>query len=216
MTSAMRKTSVLATASILLALLAASEASAQRISLGARAGANRVGAWFEDELANGWAQQRWGFHFGGVSQYELHRVVAVQLEARYTQKGWAEFHTGGGRKIEFLEFPLLLNVRLPTRLSPHLLFGPVVGFELGCTVTELPGVGAVGCDDTAIALRRRKLDFGTIVGIGIGYPIGKGTLFVDALGNIGLRDLNGEPTPPGYMRLVTGYLSAGFMLPVGR
>jgi hypothetical protein len=204
-----------ATLLALALLLLPAQVVAQNFSLGGRIGLTAANAVFEDEHSNDRIEPRPGPVFGGVAAYRLNSVLSLQAELLVMQKGWAEFETGGDRKLTYLELPLLLGVGAPWTTSPHVLAGPSVGFELGCSITGVPEVGSVGCDDTQVEWDRAKMQFGIWLGLGVGRWFGKGRFDLQILGNFSLTDTNREALPSGYIRLANVTLSAAYKTSLG-
>jgi hypothetical protein len=201
-------------AAVLMPLLCA-PGWAQTNMLGARAGTGMAVAFFEDEFSNDRIDPLLGLQFGVIASHRLTRTVALRAEALYTRKGWTEFVTGGGRRLTYLEFPLMLEIRVPWKVSPHLLVGPSASLEIGCAITGVPEVGSVSCDDPQVEWDRAKLLVGGVVGIGVSPPLGRGVLHLELLANIGLTDANRERLPVGYMKFAAAILSLGYTVPIG-
>jgi hypothetical protein len=196
-------------------LLCAVATEAQSLSLGGRVGLVAGGVWVEDDESNEW-EPRPGFRVGGAAAYEVSRVLSLQAELAYVQKGWRETSTGGGgRRLTYLEVPLLVALRAPWTTAPELLVGPALSLEVGCAVTGVPDVGSVGCDDSRVAWQRRKTQVGTWFGVGVRRGRGHRRLDVQLLFNLGLTNLNREILPRGYTKLLGISLSVAYMIPLG-
>ncbi|NIM48961.1 MAG: hypothetical protein GTO22_06845, partial [Gemmatimonadales bacterium] len=79
--------------------------------------------WFEDDEANDFKQPMLGLQIGGVAAYGLGSMLSLQAELWFVQKGWTETEEGGGRRISYLELPLLLVATAPWGTAPELLAG---------------------------------------------------------------------------------------------
>lgn len=188
---------------------------AQGVSVGGRLGLIGGAAWFEEEEANDMVRPKAGFQIGGVVAYRPRSVLAVQAELWYVQKGWKETQGGGGRRLTYVELPLLLTVTAPWKTAPQLIAGASAGLELGCSVTGVRGVGSVSCDDPQVEWQHTKTQFGMWLGVGVRRRLGLNHLDVHLLSNLNLTDLNREPLPVGYVRLLSFTLSAAYMIALG-
>jgi hypothetical protein len=200
---------------ITLCTVAVGRLSAQDISLGGRLGAVAGAVWFEDKEANDMMQPMLGLQIGGGAAYRSSSVLSMQAELWYVQKGWTETRSGGGRRLTYVELPLFLTATAPWRTAPQLVAGASVSLELGCSVTGLPEVGSVGCDDPRVEWRHKAAQFGTWVGFGVRRRFAASHLDVQLLGNLNLTNLNREPLPRGYTRLLSVVVSAAYMIPLG-
>jgi hypothetical protein len=205
------------TATICTALLtvAGERLCAQDISVGGRLGLVGGAVWFEDEEANDMNRPRAGFQIGGVVAYRSHSILSMQAELWYVQKGWTETQGGGGRRLTYVELPVLLTVTAPWKTAPQLLAGASASLELGCSVTGVRGVGSVSCDDPQVEWHHTKAQFGTWLGLGVRRRLGSSHLAVQLLANLNLTNLNSEPLPRGYVRLLSATLSATYVIALG-
>ncbi len=192
-----------------------SQVIAQEFSIGGRIGLATSNAIFEDQHSNDRIDPRLGPLFGGVVAYRLTGAISVQAELLYMQKGWTEFGTGGERKLTYLEVPILLGVGAPWTTSPHLLTGPSISYELGCSITGVPEVGSVGCDDSQVQWHRPKLQFGVWLGLGVGRWFGNNRLDLQLLGDLNVTDMNREELPLGYLRLGSVMVSVAYTTSIG-
>lgn len=199
----------------LLQCLASGPLTAQQLSLGGRVGFGAANAVFQDSHSGDRIDPRPAPLLGGTVAYELSSVVSLHAELLYTHRGWAEFQTGGGRRLYYLQVPLLLGLSAPWRTTPHLLVGPSIGFELGCAVTDVPDLGTMSCEDPAVAWDRAKVQYGVWIGLGLGRRIGSGRLDLQLLGDYGFTDMNREPIPIGYLRFANVMLSASYRTTLG-
>jgi hypothetical protein len=189
-------------------------ALSQSLYVGGRLGLVGGGVWFEDKEANDMKQPMPGLQVGGVAAYQASSILSLQAELWYVQKGWTETRAGGGRRLAYLELPLLMMVTAPWKTAPHLLAGASVSLELTCSVTGVD-VGSVSCDDTRVDWRRAKSQLGTWFGLGLGRRLGRGKLDFQLLGNLGLTNMNRETLPRGYTRLISVAASAVYLIPLG-
>ncbi len=202
-------------ATALLCLFGSGTALAQSVSVGGRLGITNSAASFADENSGDRIDDRRGLQIGGIVDYQLNSILSLELEVSYLQKGWAELETGGDRKLTYLELPLLLSINAPWTTSPHLLAGPAVSYELSCSVTGVPQVGSVSCNDPRVEWHREKFQLGLWFGLGLGRWLGTSKLDLQFLGNLSLTDMNQEELPPGYIRLVAVTAGATYKISLG-
>lgn len=188
---------------------------AQDVAVGGRLGLVGGAVWFEDEESNDLMQPMPGLQIGGVAAYRSRSIVSLQAELWYVQKGWTETRAGGGRRLAYVELPLLLTVTAPWRTAPQLVAGASGSFELGCSVTGVPEVGSVSCDDPRVEWHRRKAQVATWLGFGVRRRFGRSHLDVQLLGNLNLTSVNREPLPRGFTRLFAFAVSAAYVVPLG-
>ena len=95
-----------------------------------------------------------GLQIGGVAAYRPEVVVSLQAELLYVQEGWTETRADGGRRLAYVELPLLLTVTAPWKTAPQLIVGASASRELskpGCgRCRTSPGRDSV--NDTAGAV----------------------------------------------------------------
>jgi hypothetical protein len=191
---------------------------AQATSLGLRGGLTFGGVLWEDPYAADQMGVRRGPHVGGLLAIGISRWLEIEVDALWSRKGFDD-HGGahfGAVESDYLELPALVRFRIPGRVSPHLMLGPTAAVQLRCRVSGVAGIGAGSCDDPFIGTSRSKLDLGVVLGLGVSYPVVSGSLFLDALGDLGLRDFKQDPLPPGFARNVAIHLSLGFSVPLSR
>ena len=163
--------------------------------------------------------RRSGFAIGGFIALGLGGPVGLDLGATYTQKGVAGFEGGteGRVDIDYLEFPLLARVSLPTvgRVSPRLSLGPVLAFEVGCevAVTQVELTLTFDCDDPGLEgeFDTDSFDLGALVGAGASIGLaGRVQFSLDVMYNYGVTSIVPDIAPePNKNRafMVTGGLS---------
>ena len=89
--------------------------------------------------------------------------------------------------LSYLELPLLFKVSLGRMLRPYFLAGPSVGYAVAAEADLRQGVVTGTADVSHIT---KKLDFSLCFGAGLGFDIGRVTLFVEGLYVRGLRNVN--------------------------
>lgn len=203
----------------LLIAVCANTAYAQTVWLGVKGGWNN--ATVHVERAEGLDFDHINsFHVGALMGVDVHPSLAIELEALYGRKGYgvSAVDIDGKTEAGFLQLPLLLRVKIPTRagpVTPHLFAGPAVGFELHCQVsgTELGVTVDESCDD--FDLERKKVDIGVLFGAGLGIAAGPGSVLLDVAYDLGLRNLNDDPIGDEKIQSRTFCLSVGYMIPIG-
>lgn len=188
---------------------------AQDVSVGGRVGLVGGAVLFEDPEAADQVKPKAGFQIGGAVAYGSRSILSVQAELWYVQKGWTETQAGGGRRLSYMELPLLLTVTAPWKTAPQLLAGVSASLELACSVTGVPEVGSVSCDDPQVEWHHSKAQFASWFGVGVRRRFGSSHLDVQLLGSLNLTNLNREPLPLGYSRLVSVAVSAAYMIDLG-
>ena len=200
---------------IALFTLGAGRLCAQDISLGGRLGAVAGAVWFEYEEANDMIKPMLGLQIGGVAAYRLSSILSLQAELWYVQKGWLETRAGGARRFAYVELPLFLTATARWSTAPQLMVGASVSRELACSVTGVPGVGSLSCDDPRVEWNHTTAQFGTWVGFGVRRRFGASDLDIQLLGNLNLTNLDREPLLRGYSRLLSFIVSATYGVPLG-
>jgi len=200
---------------IVLLTVTAGRIGAQDLSIGGRLGVVGGGVLFEENEFGDFDYPLAGLQIGGVAAYRLGSVLSLQAELWYVQKGWTETLGSGGRRLSYLEMPLLVVVTAPWKTAPQLLAGASVGIELACSVTDMPHVGCVSCSDDRVKWLHRKLQFATWFGLGVRRRFGASQLQAQVLFNYNLTNLNREPLPRGYTRLLSGVVTVAYLAPIG-
>lgn len=210
----------------LLAVLSPDSALTQQISVGARGGysSTTIGWDGAQDIETDWNSN---FHIGGLVRLDLHESFAVQLEAWYARKGSGARYPGAGSagdfKLTYLQIPLLAQLMAPlsadARVSPHLFAGPSISFELSCKISgTITGIRVNDdCDAPDLGLERKSTDIGLIFGGGIEIQAGPGTVLVDGMYDLGLKNLNDDPeAPDDSVKGRAWMLSIGYLLLVAR
>lgn len=191
-------------------------AVSQSLSLGGKVGVGAGTLLFQDPESSDRAGLHVGLRLGGLLAYDLNSFLALQLEMSYASRGWTEGQNGTGRSLSYVQMPLVLMVSAPWKTSPHLLVGPAISYEVGCSVSGIADIGSVSCSDSRVDWVRNKTQVGIHVGLGIGRPLRGGRLEFQMVGDIALRSSINETLPHGYNRLIVLMLSASYKLQVMR
>ncbi|KPK75019.1 MAG: hypothetical protein AMS25_18750 [Gemmatimonas sp. SM23_52] len=215
-----------AVTALLLTIAVTDSALTQQVSLGVRGGFNGTKVTYEggiEELNTNWESN---FHVGGLARLDLHDLFAVQLEALYTRKGsgsvWRMDPAEGKVTLTYLEIPVLAVLKVPTgsgaRLTPHLFAGPTVAFELDCHLNGSWFGSPIDadCDDPDVDVQRKTTDIGLLFGGGLAIAAGPGAILLDAMYDLGLRNLNDSSDDPNLtVKNNTFMVSAGYSIVVG-
>jgi hypothetical protein len=210
---------------LLLILVGAKSAQGQQVSLGVRGGFSSTKANWDGEeaITTDWNSN---FHIGGLVMADLHELFTLQLEAWYARKGTgAEFSDADAvvnYSLAYLEVPLLAKLRIPTgsgvRLSPHLFAGPAIAFELSCNISgTVMGIPLdEDCDAPDLGVERKTTDVSLLFGGGLEIQAGPGAVLLDALCNLGLKNLNDDSeAPDDAVKNRAFMVSAGYIVPIG-
>jgi hypothetical protein len=159
-------TAVIATAAIFTAFTPAQGQMTKGIFAGVNSSSFSVTNLDSDESTS----SHTGFMAGGWIGLHLGNLIALQLEAFYTQKGSKLNETGEPTatfKTDYIEIPLLLQVGLPLgALKPHIYAGPAIAFNVNCKIDIDGGTGGK-CDEAPFDIEIKSTDFSGIIGIGI-------------------------------------------------
>jgi len=197
----MKRLGSVAAALIVLVALGGRDAQGQAFGFGVRGGLNYSTTSGVSDLdqVSGW---KTGFHAGVVLSGDLHANVGLELDGLYTQKGLKLTEDIGGSVLEgwlipsYIEIPVLARFRMPLgAVTPRILAGGSVAFELSCKANaEVDGttiIDNVDCDDPLIDLSdRKKTDWSLLGGVGVEIAAGPAVLFVDAMYDLGLANLD--------------------------
>ena len=137
-----------------------------------------------------------GFQGGLIGKYGFSKLLAVQLELLFAQKGYQVEATPDGAltkhflRLNYLEIPIMAKVSWP---MGHLVIngnlGPYLGICLNGYEADDPDAGQHGninFDQGGF----NRIDFGLVFGAGLGYRTGKCELFLDLRYRLGLSDIN--------------------------
>ena len=158
---------------------------------------------------------RTAFAVGGFMSFQLGQVLRLQPELLYVGKGTAFDISGQALEIRttYIEIPVLLVVapRVQGTIHPSLFGGGAVAVKIGCSLAG--GGSSTSCSNATFNVK--SLDYGLILGAGLGYSVGRGELLLDARYNLGLADFIDEnPTPALKYRGLA--LMAGYSFRIGR
>lgn len=170
----------------MLTLAAVSPAGAQSVTVGAKLGANMAKLVRRSDLLDPRSDEaRIGFVAGATLTVDLGKVVGIQLEAMYAEKGTAIDDLR--MRSRYLEVPILVTATLPTRavVRPVLLAGVVASIEISCggwtrpgyiPEAPLPPLEPLDC----ATMRTNRDDLGAVLGGGIELAFSRWRLTVEA------------------------------------
>lgn len=178
-------------------------ATAQRpgdMTIGIMAGVNYATVDQDPELGDVEFKYRLGLLAGGFLGYQVNEVFSVEPQVLYSQKGTEVEGTGsnstleGSVKLSYIEVPLLLKFWFPvsnSQIRPFVFAGPVVAFELNCTLEGeiLSVTGSEDCEETSV-VKTKSTDFGGTAGGGIEFRAGGQLVRVDARYTHGFTNIN--------------------------
>jgi opacity protein-like surface antigen len=193
-------TLTIVTAVVLLFSGALHTANAQNpVSFGLKGGiniANLSGDEFED------FDTRTGLTVGAVLDINIPMLpIGIESGIYYTQKGvsfsesidfFGEMMDFKGKlKLDYIEVPVLAKISLgpPGPLSPHLLVGPYVGFNLNAEF-DISSNGESESEDISDDIN--STDFGFLAGVGVDFNLGLTKLNIQARYTFGLNDISDD------------------------
>lgn len=189
--------------------------SAQDISVGPRGGVQASVIRFQDQNANEQTEMKLGVHLGVSGALLLRQHLETEVSLLVAQGG---FEGRGGHPANMntlhIELPVLIRIRMPWRISPHLTGGLSTRFRVGCNLSEVGIVGETTCDDPVVGRSWKKAEVAGIAGAGLGFAVGKGFLLAEGTLNWGLSDLSRDPLPPGWAKTADLRFSTALRFPV--
>ncbi len=172
-------------------------------------------------------ESKLGFQGGLIGKYGFNKLLAVQMELLFTQKGYKVEATQNGNttkhflRINYLEIPLMAKVTYP--LGKFVVFGnvgPYLGVGLNGLEGDIPDAGI----NQPIYYGEggyQNIDFGFAFGAGFGYKIGIGEIILDLRYDLGLSDIHNVSSSTkntsGYVKNSNRNfgIALGFLMPLG-
>ena len=216
---------------MLAALLFMTNGTAQ-VQLGLQAGANFGNFKFDPEPDGFVISTRTGLVIGGIFSYNFSPMLALQVEPAYVQKGGTttleETEEGMSIKIvgatdaAYIDVPVYLKVVLADgSVQPYLLGGMYLAFLMGDAKFTVDEVTIDGVDYTSEfsdlleeEVDATSTDYGIGVGGGVIFGVGSVNLFVEALYNLGLANINNDPDDDTTVKLSGFQIKGGVMFPL--
>jgi len=153
------------------------------------------------------------FIAGGILTFDFIPLLTLQFEPAYIQKGatvnfqFVENNITadieGTISANYVELPLLLKLTIPSVIiKPYLLAGGSVAFKVGdaklnvekATVNGVDFIDFVPAEERDQTLQVKNNDYIVSFGAGVELPISLISLLVEARYDIGLTNLNNDPT----------------------
>jgi len=167
---------------------------------------------------------RKGLSVGAFLAVPLSDQLSLQPELLYAQKGMILTDTEVGieeeveltLRLNYIEVPLLLRINVPTEgnIAPHFLVGPAIGFKASCELgVEEDGESFdVDCDEAEGDTK--SIDFGGVIGAGVGIVVGPGEIVLGARYTLGLMSIDDSGEDLDIKNRTFSFL-AGYSFPVG-
>ena len=176
---------------IILCALPASVRADGLIRVGIKGGANFANLVGPD-LDSNW-KTKIGLAAGGFVSFQISRLLAIQPEFFYSQKGstWkGDSDVTYKVNLTFVDIPVLVKFFIPisaqSALRPNVFVGPYAGIKMRSKMTVET---AEGSDDTDIE-DLKKTDLGLVVGGGIDFAVGKGKILLDVRYSFGFSTVS--------------------------
>jgi hypothetical protein len=152
-------------------LLLSSTAAAQRPApkFGILAGVSLATLGGED--VEGEVASTTTFFGGGFAEIGLSRNLAFRPELLFSRKGAEDDTDVLEIKIDYIEIPLLLQLRVPPTsdsrwaLSPHFYIGPAIALKVNCEASS----GGIDADCDEIFDETKSIDFSGLAGAGLSF-----------------------------------------------
>jgi|GEM_PF-723130 len=216
---------------IILAVLLFMTNGIAQVQLGLQAGANFGNFNFDPEPDGFEVSTRTGLVIGGIFSYNFSPMLALQVEPAYVQKGGTttseETIEGMSIKIvgaidaAYIDVPVYLKVVLADgSVQPYLLGGMYLAFLMGDAILTVDEVTIDGVDftsefsDLEEEVDVTSTDYGIGVGGGVIFGVGSVNLFVEALYNLGLANINNDPDDDTTVKLSGFQIKGGVMFPL--
>lgn len=181
------KISILGMALALIAGLTAQTNAQSPVSFGLKGGFNIANLAGEDFDADA----RFGFTAGAMVDISLPAVpFGIESGVHYTQKGAEASEDGFSSNVDldYIEVPVLAKFRLgpPGPITPHLVVGPYVGFNINAEA-EVSGAGGSISGDISDEINSTEI--GGAIGVGIDFNLGVTKLNARAQYGYGFTDV---------------------------
>jgi hypothetical protein len=167
---------------------------------------------------------------GGIISYNFLPMLSLQAEPAYVQKGadanFSIVESGLNVDIKanisanYIDIPILLKVSLPTDfIKPYLIAGGSVAFLLGDAKLKVDEASVNGQDVLSLVpdnlreqtLQLKSTDYILCMGGGLTIPIGLLNIFVEGRYDLGLTNINNDPTDDTEFKTTGVQIKAGIL-----
>ncbi|MEP6507232.1 MAG: porin family protein [Gemmatimonadales bacterium] len=164
------------------------------------------------------AKYRTGFAGGGQLQADFPGGLFFRTAILYSQRG-AEATVDVTKvtlKESYVEVPLLLGYSFAMEGSstkPFIMAGGQVGAKVSCDISGTVSGTALNfkCDDSAVDIQAKTIDYGAVGGAGVMFSAAGGTMSIDARYYFGLADVT-ETSNAKHRGFTAGI---AYMIPIG-
>lgn len=181
----MKKSFVLIVSTLFLSMLF-NQMQAQDRSLGIKGGAAGYQLTSEVGDISATSDRKIGFEAGIFGEFPINRLLSIQPEAVFVQKGGEETSQSLGNSsvtLNYVDVPLLLKINAPVAgsLQPYIFGGPYAGYLIEAT-SDADG------ENEDVTELLNEIHYGLKVGLGINI----GSILLDARYDMGLANLYKE------------------------
>lgn len=173
------------------------------------------------------ADTRTAFTGGGFVRLGITNMLSIQPELMYSPKGAESEEDVNGStfttaiELDYIEVPVLIraDVASGAMLAPYIYGGPAFAFEASCSITgEGEGVEfEADCDEgEGEGLERKSFDVGAMVGGGLSFPAGPGSILIEGRYNFGLINIADSDNENVDVKNRAGSVLAGYSISLGR
>lgn len=116
-----------------------------------------------------------GFAVGGYLDIQLNKIIGIQPQILFSQKGGREDYYGNLESVysfNYLELPILVKISFPNVISPFIVVGPSIGMNLFGHETIKAKEEQEGSDyKQKFNFSFNIFDIGIVGGVGVKLPI---------------------------------------------
>lgn len=176
--------------SAVVMLVSASLVSAQGTTGGFKLGINLANMHGEDVEDFG-QEDRMGLCVVGFVGFGLGNVVMIQPELLYSQKGIAAKEDVGEAvmKIDYIDIPVPVKLMVPVKgnVQPFFSAGPYFAYNINAALS-FSNNGSQYEEDLSDEIK--DMDFGAVLGGGLGFILPKGRIIFDVRYGLGLISID--------------------------
>ncbi|MCF8245042.1 MAG: PorT family protein [Saprospiraceae bacterium] len=169
---------------------------AQTLGLGVRGGVNIATSEIRQKIDDSWdtdvKDYIVGVNAGLVVEIGVSDMFSIQPEVNYLQKGYKTTIENSTKQefktyLNYVEMPILLKGKFGAGdLKFNALLGPTFGYAFDGKIKSDDGDTDIDFDKSNI----KQYDIGGMAGIGLGYDVYPGTVFLDARLGWGFTNLD--------------------------